>query len=269
VAEPARTAGIYARLYASRVRSQLQYRLSYLLQALATVATAFVDLLVILVLFSHFDRLRGWSLWEVAFLYGSSYLPFKLADMAVGKVERLGEHIRTGAFDAILVRPLGTLPQTVTADVDLKQAGGALQGAAVFAVALAHVHLAWTAGRAAVLAAMLASGFVIFCSAWVAMNATAFWLVDAREHANAFTYGGNFLTQLPLDLFSGWFRRLFAFVVPLAFVNYFPSLYLLGKPGQGWPGVLRFASPAVAAAAAAVAAAVWRAGVRRYNSTGS
>lgn len=247
----------------------MQYRLSFLLQAVGTLGATFLDFLVILVLFVHLDQLRGWSLWEVAFLYGASYLPFKLADVTVGKIERLGDYIRSGTFDSILMRPLGTLMQTITSDVDLKQLGAMLQGAAVFGIALAHVDVAWTPARVVVLVIMLASGFVIFCSVWITMNATAFWLVDAREHANAFTYGGNLLTQFPLDVFSGWFRRLFAFVVPMAFVSYFPSLYLLGKPSQGWPGFLRFVSPAVAGGTAVAAAAVWRAGVRRYKSTGS
>ena len=261
--------GIYARLYRSRLRSQLQYPLSFGLQVIGMFGSTFMDFLVIGILFTQLTSLAGWSLWEVAFLYGASYLPFKLADIFVGKVERLGEWIRTGQFDSLLVRPLGTLGQTLTADVDLKQVGGLAQGVAVFVVALAHVGIDWTPGRVLMMILMLMSGFVIFCSVWIATNAAAFWLVNVREAANAFTYGGNFLTQYPLDILGLWFRRVFAFLIPMSFVNYFPSLYLLGKPSEPWPDVLQFISPLVALGTAAVAAIVWRAGVRRYSSTGS
>ena len=262
-------AGIYVRLYRSRVRSQLQYRLSFTLQVIGMLGATFLDFLVILVVFSRLTSLGGWSLWEVGFLYGASYLPFKLADIFVGKVERLGEWIRTGQFDSVLIRPLGTLGQTLTADMDLKQVGGLVQGAAVFGVALARVDIDWTPARGLMLIVMLASGFVIFASVWIATNATAFWLVNVREATNAFTYGGNYLTQFPLDIFGPWFRRVFAFLIPMAFINYFPSLFLLGKPSEPWPGVLRFLSPLVAVATTAVAAIVWRAGIRHYSSTGS
>jgi ABC-2 type transport system permease protein len=196
-------------------------------------------------------------------------VPFKVADVFVGKVERLGELVRTGQMDSILVRPLGTLGQTLTSDTDLKQVGGVVQGAAVFALALARADVTWTPGRLLMLAAMLASGFVIFCSVWIGTNSAAFWLVNVREATNAFTYGGNFLTQYPLDIFGAWFRRLFAFVIPIAFVNYFPSLYILGKSSEPWPSFLRFASPLVALVSAIAATLIWRAGVRRYTSTGS
>jgi ABC-2 type transport system permease protein len=261
--------GIYVRLYGSRFRSQLQYRVSFALQVIGMVGATFLDFLVILVLFSRLTSLGGWSLWEVAFLYGASYLPFKLADIFVGKVERLSDWIRMGQFDAILIRPLGTLGQTLTADGDLKQVGGVAQGAAVFAVALAHVDIDWNLARALMMVVMLSSGFVIFCSVWIAANASAFWLLNVREASNAFTYGGNFLTQFPLDILGPWFRRVFALLVPVAFVNYFPSLFLLGKPTEPWPAAMQFLSPLVAAATAGVAAIVWHAGIRHYSSTGS
>lgn len=260
---------IYAALYRSRIRSQLQYRLPFGLQVIGITGATFLDFLVIVVLFSQVTSFGGWSLWEIGFLYGASYLPFKIADIFVGKVELLAEYIRSGRFDSVLVRPLGTLGQTLTSDVDLKQIGAAAQGAAVFGLALARVDISWTAARAGVLLMMLLSGFVIFCSVWITTNATAFWLVNTREHANAFTYGGNYLTQYPLDIFATWFRRLFAFVIPMAFVNYFPSLYILDRPSGGWPPVLRFLSPVVAGATIAVTAIVWRSGIRHYASTGS
>jgi ABC-2 type transport system permease protein len=38
------------------------------------------------------------------------------------------------------------------------------------------------------------------------------------------------LTQYPIDVYAAWFRRFLGYVVPLAFVCYFPALYLLDKP---------------------------------------
>ena len=71
-------------------------------------------------------------------------------------------------------------------------------------------------------------------------------------------------------VFSPWLRRILAFVVPLAFVNYFPALYILGRHDTlGAPGFVRFMGPAVAVATVLVARMAWRRGVRHYQSTGS
>ena len=73
---------------------------------------------------------------------------------------------------------------------------------------------------------------------------------------NAFTYGGSFLSQYPIGIFARWLRGLVVFVVPLAFVAYFPALYVLDKEDTlGLPEGFQYASPVVAVLAVLVAAA--------------
>jgi ABC-2 type transport system permease protein len=117
---------------------------------------------------------------------------------------------------------------------------------------------------------MLVSGALIFASVWVAGITIAFWTVDGGEFTNVFTYGGNYLTQYPIGIYGEWVRRLLAFVIPMAFVCYFPSLYILDKEDSlGLPSVLQFVSPLVAVAAALGAGVIWTQSVRRYRSVGS
>jgi ABC-2 type transport system permease protein len=158
----------------------------------------------------------------------------------------------------------------LASDVDVRHVGGITQGAFVLLYALTGVSIHWTVGRVVVFASMLASAFVIFAALWIITNSIAFWTTDAREVANAFTYGGNFFTQHPLNMFAKWMQRFFGYVLVLGFVNYFPSLYLLDRTDpSGAPSVLRFLSPVAAVAASAVAGLVWRGAVRHYRSTGS
>ena len=75
--------------------------------------------------------------------------------------------------------------------------------------------------------------------------------------------------QYPIDLYDRWLRRFLAYIVPVAFVAYFPALFILGKPDPlGFPTWMSFVSPAVGLAAALAADAVWRFGVRHYQSAG-
>ena len=263
-------AAIYFRLIGARIRAQLQYRVSFALDLVGSFLLTFVDFIAIAVIFYHLPRLGGWTLGEVAFLYGTSYVTFKLVDMAIGHLDLLGQQIQAGQFDTVMVRPLGALFQVVTADFALRHAGSVLQGVVVFAVALTMVDVHWTVGRVLMLAVMPLSGGLIFASVWVAGHTLAFWTTRGGETINAFTYGGNMLTQYPLQIYGRWLRRLLAFVIPLAFVNYLPALYILDKPDPlGMPGVLRFMAPLVAVVTGLVAWQIWNVGVRHYRSTGS
>jgi ABC-2 type transport system permease protein len=188
----------------------------------------------------------------------------------IGHLDLLPKMIREGEFDLILIRPLGSLFQVVAADFSLRRLGKAFQGTVVLVVALAHLEVDWSAGRIAILGLAIVAGAVIYAGIWVAFSTITFWLIDSQEVANAFSYGGNFVAQYPVNVFGPWLRRLVLFVVPIAFVSYFPALYVLDKEDElGLPRALRFASPVVAAATLVVAGLVWRTAVRHYRSVGA
>lgn len=262
--------GIYRRIVGSRIRSQLQYRLSFALTVGGNLLLTSLDFAAILVLFGQVDALGGWTVEEVALLYAISSVSFALTDIAVGQLDQLPRMIREGEFDQILVRPLGSLLQVVSADLALRHLGRLLQGLIVLVVALTQVDVAWTVGRAAMLVVAIVAGVAIFAGTWIAFSSIAFWLIDSQEVCNAFTYGGSFTAQYPVNIYGRWLRRLVVFLIPLAFVSYYPCLYVLDKPDElGLPTALQFASPAVGVATAAAAWVVWRTAVRRYRSVGS
>ena len=266
----ASTLAIYARVVGSRLRGQFSYRLSFFLQIIGASLLSSLDFVVILVIFVHLPRLANWTLPEIAFLYGTSYVPFRFGDMTMGNLDRLPLFIRMGSFDQVMTRPLGTLAQVLTSEIDVRHIGGMFQGAFVLVYAFRHVSVHWDALHIVVLVSMAISAYVIFASIWVATNAIAFWTMDAREVANSVTYGGNNITQYPMSIYGVWMRRLFGYVIPLAFVNYYPSLFLLGKTDPAHsPSILRFLSPAVAVASVVVAGVIWRLAVRHYRCTGS
>ncbi len=260
---------VYRRLVGAQLRAQLQYRTSFVLDLCATFLISFLDFLAVLVIFHNVPRLADWSVHEVAFLYATSSIAFAFTDLAIGHLDEFPQRIRDGTFDVVLVRPRGTLFQIVASDLALRRVGKAVQGLLVLGYALSGAGIDWNVGRAAMLAVMVPTGAVVFGAVWVVGACIAFWTTEGGEFTNAFTYGGNFLTQYPIDIYSAWARRFLAYLVPMAFVSYFPALYVLDKEDPlGLPRFLQFSSPVVAAAAVVVAGSVWRAAVRRYRSAG-
>ena len=96
--------------------------------------------------------------------------------------------------------------------------------------AVVAVDIGWTAGRIAMVVVAVLAGAAIFAAIWVAGITIVFWAVEGRESVNSFTDGGNFLSQYPIDVYATWLQRFVTFVVPMAFVAYFPALTILDKP---------------------------------------
>jgi ABC-2 type transport system permease protein len=261
---------IYRRLVGARIRSQLQYRLSFALTALGTALVTFLDFAVILILFEQVDALGDWSVAEVGVLYGIACVSFALTDLAIGHIDRLPRMIREGDFDLVLIRPLGSLFQVIASDFALRRLGRFVQGIAVLVVASVSLDLDWTPARAGMLLVGIIAGARIFAGIWIGLATAAFWLIDSMEVASAFTHGGAYIAQYPVNIFGPWLRRLVVFVIPVSFVSYFPALVVLDKDDAlGLPAELQFVSPLVAVASCVAGGVVWRAAVRRYRSVGA
>ena len=262
-------ADIWLRLAGARLRSEMQYRTSFVLLVAMVFVFSFLDFVAVLVIFGSIDELRGWTFGEVALLYGTSGVAFNLANLFVAGVDTAAEHIRAGTFDTLLLRPLGTIVQLTSNDIALRRMGRLAQASLVLVLALGAVDVAWTPARVALVPVLLLSGAAIFGGIWVMVAAIAFWTVENRAIANSVTYAGNYLTFYPFDVFSGWLRGVAA-IVPLAFVNYLPVAWILGKDdAYGWPRWAGVVSPLVAVVTVLAARAVWSFALRHYRSTGS
>ncbi len=252
------------------IRSAMAYRASFVMLTAGQFLVTGLDFLTIFIMFVHTDQLGGFSLPEVAFIYATSGVAMGMADLMIGSIDRLGTRIREGYVDVILIRPVSAFVQAAADRFGLRRLGRVLQSVVVLGWSLTALDLDWTWDRVLLLPVMLVCGTVIFASIFVLGGAFQFAASDAAEVANAFTYGGNFLTQYPPTIFAKDLVRAAMFTIPLAFVNWMPSLHILDHPDPlGLPKAFQFASPVAAVVIAVVAGLAWRAGIRSYRSTGS
>ncbi|WUC68766.1 ABC transporter permease [Streptomyces sp. NBC_00667] len=260
----------YGLIAAMWIRSAMTYRMSFLLATVGHAAVTLLDFAAIYIMFTHVDALGGFSLPEIALLYGSSSTSLGLANLLLGNTDRMGTRIRDGSLDGMLVRPVPVLAQVAADRFALRRLGRIAQGCGVLVWAVAALDVDWTAGKVLLVPVMVLAGTAIFAAVMVAGAAFQFAAGDAAEVVNSFTYGGCTMLEYPPTVFAKELLRGVTFVVPLAFVNWLPALYVLGRPDPlGLPGWVAFLSPLVAFAVFVPASLAWRAGLRSYRSTGS
>lgn len=260
----------YMLLAGAWARSARQYRASLALNTMAQMLTSCLDLVALLVIYSQIQTLAGFTKPETLYLYGTTRLSFALSDVIASSTELLSDTVRLGTFDVILIRPVSTLAQVMANEFTPKRFAKTVPSAATLMWAAVAIHIHWTLLKAAVCVGTVVCGTVIYIALWVLANLIAFISPDARETANSMTYGSELVTEYPFGIFGKPAALLLTFALPLAFVTWQPSLYVLGRTDPlGLPGFLRFAAPVVAAVLALLTVAAWRAAVRRYRSTGS
>ncbi len=265
------TIRIYFKLLGIALKSMIQFRADFLVGLVGVITENAVNLLAISVILGSFHDLAGWTIWEIVFLYGLWMTGSSLYSLLFFHLIDLEEYLVKGSFDTFLLRPLSPFLMLLTVDVNINGIADVIFGLASLSLAMANLKLQFSADKGLYLGIMLISAALIQLGITLALSSVAFWttrssgLVYAVNQVN-----WNMTQQYPLEMFGRGFRVLVTCFIPVAFLNYYPARWLLGKtaPGDPWY-FLSFLSPVVAMALLGVAALVWKRGLRHYNSTGS
>ena len=112
--------------------------------------------------------------------------------------------------------------------------------------------------------ALLQSGcFLIF-------SAPNFSLVRAEKILDLFFFEISSFVQYPITIYPLFMQTVLSFILPYAFINFYPAQFILGKQDFSVFGpVMQYLAPLVGAAVFAFGIWFWNRSLRRYQSTGS
>ncbi len=264
--------GIYWRLIGVQIRSQMQYRTAFLLEIFSSGLTLFLFFVSLAFVLQRFGSLGGWTLGEIAFLWGTVEFAFGLMDMTFSGFDpgSFGKQIRQGLLDQLLLRPVNLTAQVFGSEFVLRRLGRVGQGVVILVIAITLADIEWTAAKVAYYP-LVVLGLVCFFGGLFIIGATiTFWTVDSIEAVNILTYGGSEMMAYPMHIYPDWLRRTFTYIVPAIFLNYYPALYFLDKPDVlGRAPIFAFLAPLVGGGILLVALRFWRFGLRHYQSTGT
>jgi ABC-2 type transport system permease protein len=258
---------LYFRYIGVSIRSQMQYKASFIVLSVGELIVQSTECLAIWALFDRFKFINGWTFPEIAMLYGIVHIAFALSQAVARGFDMFGNLVKSGDFDRLLLRPRSTSFQLFAQDLQMKRVGRLAQGLGILLWGVLSLNITWTISKVALLITAIIGGASFFSGLYVLQATLAFWTVEGLEVANTMTDGGVETAKYPISIYKSWLREFFTFVVPLAFVNYYPSLAILDRPGY-YP-FINWIAPVIGVAFLVISLQVWKLGVRHYCSTGS
>lgn len=266
------TARVYRVILASRLRAQRQYRASFTTDILGSILLALVEFGEVWIIFHNVRVFGGQTMSQSVLQFGIAQIGYAGAQLIVGHVDRMPAMIRTGTLEVLYLRPLSVLGQILTSELQLRRIGWAAVATSCLTYGLIINPITWSLGAVTLLALSVLSSIALFAAIFTAAGAAQFWLVNAPEVTNAFTYGGRYASQQPMTILPRPLLVLFTALVPVAFAGYLPMRALLGLPAPeaiAWLDPrLAWAAPVVAGLAWLVTGTWWRLAIRHYQGAG-
>lgn len=257
---------IWLAYVAQFLKVRLAYKGDFFAEIAASLLGAGANLAFVLILFERVPSVGGFSRDEVLFVYGFSMIPLGLFSLFSMNLFEFGDRfVMEGQFDRVLLRPLNALPQVLLESVRFSVLADVAVGLAVVVSASRGLSLSFGPLDVAWFVVAAVSGAVIFGSVFTAIASLSFFFED-RIGVSPPVYNMIQFGRWPMPIFGGPVKFVLRFVIPFAFVAFYPSTRFLGRDEFR---ALCYATPLVAVASALVASVFWRLGVRRYSGTGS
>ncbi len=220
---------IYLKYLKLHWKSTLQYKASFVMSLIAQIFVFFTYYFIIIALFTKFDNIKGFTLYEVLLTFGVIQFGFAICETFARGIDTFDKLIIDGSFDRILLRPRNILLQVIGYEIDYVKLSRVVQAVIVLLIAVIKINIIWTPLKILTLILMCFSSVLIFFGIFTVAASYCFITVQGLEIRNVFTDGGKHMAQYPIGVFKKGLVYFFTFIIPYAFVNYYPLLYILGK----------------------------------------
>ncbi|WP_135557182.1 ABC transporter permease [Paenibacillus cymbidii] len=256
---------LFVDYFKNYMKTRLTYRSDFWVEILSDLLFQGVNLFFILVVFQHTNLLGGWTGAEVLFIFGFFMVPYGIFGCFFNLWGFSERYIVKGEMDRILTRPAYNLLQLVLENMDPASLAGSLVGLIVMGAAWPQTDIALAWYDPFVFALLVLGAVLIYAGVYVALIAVSFF-IDAPTGIlplvwNLQNYGRN-----PINVYNKLIKLLLTWILPFAFVGFYPAAYFLDP--AGWTG-MALLTPVVGVVFFAIGMTVWRHGVLRYRGAGS
>lgn len=253
------------------IHSRMQYRVDSLVATLAVFVRESANIIVIYLALLKFDKINGWNINEMLFLFSILFLTYAVVVALFADLRDFSCMIREGRFDRLMVRPRGLLFQLILNNADvLATAGHGTLGILLFVISAGRVGIHWDVRTILYYIAAIAGGVLIQGGIFIIFSALSFYFVETNSIREIFYWNMRKFAGYPISIYNKLIQTIMIYVVPFAFVNYFPAQYLLRKEDMAlYHKAYMYMAPLVGVVIYVIAYLFWRVSVKRYASTGN
>lgn len=244
------------------IKSQFQYKTAFFIKCFVMLVTFLLEYVTTWFLISKFTGIEDWTPNDIKLTYGLSTLAYSLSRLFFNGFNNVSRQIKSGEFYLNMIKPFGEKFYLISKGIPLERMGQVLLGFFI------TIHAVIGAGRLVqpvYLIYFIINGTLIYGGLFILSSAFAFWVVESREIAGIMTHGTLRAIVYPISIYNRILRELFTFILPVAFISYYPATFLLNKSVNP---ILQAVTPVMGIAVILVSVFVWNLGIKKYEGSG-
>jgi ABC-2 type transport system permease protein len=257
---------LYKRYVSQDLKRMLEYQLDFVVQFIATFLMQFAGLITIWGIFTHVQEINRWGYWEIVLVYSMMYFAIGFGEIFFEGPWSINGLVMRGNLDYMLVKPLPIVFQVFASKIGLNGIGNVVTALVVFITAFLHCSDQISLVNILLCLILFIIALPIKGAIILVANCITFWF---KAPGNAF---GNLVhnigeyTKYPITIYPKAIQFVVTFLVPYAFVSFFPASLLLDK---GLGAKIMWLVPIVSIYSIYLSIKLFNKGLKLYESVGN
>lgn len=245
----------------------MQYKFDRFFILFAVIIRELGNVIPVILLLTRFISIKGWTVDELLLLYSFLFLSYSFFILFFTGIRDFEDLVYDGELDRLYLRPQGVLFQAIMGKVDIPAAIGYLIiGILLFVKSANALSIKFTPFSFLIIVFVLFVGMMIQFSIFLISASFSFRNVKVTSMRNLFFFSARRAAAYPLSFFAPGIQFVLTYLLPFAFINYFPTLYFLNKPVSIEKNVFLVFVPILLFA---FSIWFWRVSIKKYSSTGT
>ncbi|MGC5325808.1 ABC transporter permease [Brevibacillus sp. SYSU BS000544] len=256
---------LFSQYLSQYFKGRLTYRMDFVGELISNLVFEVINLIFILVVFQHVSTLKDWTRDEIIFIYGFFLIPYALFTMFFGFWDFNERYIIRGEMDRVLTRPVHNLVQICLESIAPDRIFGVITGMIIMGYAAVQLDLEFVWYDVLVFIVLVISAVFIYAGVYTAIAAVSFFS-DSRTGIAPMIWNIQNYGRYPINVYNNVIQFILKWILPFAFVGFYPSAYFLRK--ETWY-TYTMLTPVMGIIFFSLGIMIWNWGVKKYRGAGS
>lgn len=260
----------YFRLYRVLIKqffkTLVQSKVDFLMGLFGFFFTQVLGIAFLYLIFDKIPNLNGWTLSQLIFIYGFAQIPRGIDHLFTDNIWLVAwRMVVNGDFDRYMLRPMNVFFQIICEKLQPDAVGELLIGTILIIMSLSKGIVIVDGKHIVMFIVSVIAGAVIYTSIKLLFASLSFWIKRSGPFLQVAYEMADF-AKYPVEIYSKPIQFILTFVIPFAFVAYFPASYfLIQKSALTTVGI----ECLIAVILSILAYSIFKIGISKYESAGN
>ena len=260
----------YFRLYRVLIKqffkTLVQSKVDFLMGLFGFFFTQVLGIAFLYLIFDKIPNLNGWTLSQLIFIYGFAQIPRGIDHLFTDNIWLVAwRMVVNGDFDRYMLRPMNVFFQIICEKLQPDAVGELLIGTILIIMSLSKGIVIVDGMHIVMFIVSVIAGAVIYTSVKLLFASLSFWIKRSGPFLQVAYEMADF-AKYPVEIYSKPIQFILTFVIPFAFVAYFPASYfLIQKSALTTVGI----ECLIAVILSILAYSIFKIGISKYESAGN